>query len=342
MLGDLKRRAEQEDIDAQYELGCWYGFGRHRDYKTAIYWLSKAAEQGHPASQVAVGKVLLINKKRQPEKEQQAFFWFLKAAEQGETQAYYHLSKLYLEGKGCAQNLEESTYWLQKAAEANINGSKEELKERYAYMDFLERDTERLNNLFGNTETGFDYSKIRLRPKEDPYYCTSYSPLERKWDWDFGNNPWETDEEKQKGKKHEEELKSSVNRTDFILVIEETKGGVAYTPKYSGKCDKVFLLINKYLYEVPPHIGNPFILSVLVSRNANNYFKNFYAKVHNARDLQGRLCTFSKCERYEDYFIVKIPGEFEGWSVSMENEKIKLFVEKFKKNCPLVFLDNCK
>ena len=49
MLGDLKRRAEQEDIDAQYELGCWYGFGRHRDYKTAIYRLSKAAEQGHPA-----------------------------------------------------------------------------------------------------------------------------------------------------------------------------------------------------------------------------------------------------------------------------------------------------
>ena len=47
MLGDLKRRAEQEDIDAQYELGCWYGFGRHRDYKTAIL-VMKAAEQGHP------------------------------------------------------------------------------------------------------------------------------------------------------------------------------------------------------------------------------------------------------------------------------------------------------
>lgn len=315
-LQDLTKKAEQGDIDAQYELGCLYRSGKHRNYSAALLWLLKAAEQGHAASQNAVGEIFLWNKKKQLRDEKKAFYWFLKAAEQGEAQAYFNLSKVYFEGKGCAENFEESTYWLQKAAEENIYGAQEELEKRYSYIYRSERDEKEYEKLFG----------IGLDAKEDPYYCPCYSPYECAWELR------ETDEERQSREKHKKDLEKSCQSTDIILAIEETKGGIAYQIKYSGRCDKVLMLANKNIYKVPPHTGDPFILPLLVSRNADKYFKHFYSNMRQMRDMQGRLLTFSKCERYEDYFVVEVPGTFEGWKVSMENEKIKLFVENFKKN----------
>lgn len=69
-----------------------------------------------------------------------------------------------------------------------------------------------------------------------------------------------------------------------------------------------------------------------LSINADEYFRQFYRMIHSTNGLDGRLCTHSECGKYEDYFIVHIPGEFKYHEVNMQNEKIKLFVEEFKKN----------
>jgi TPR repeat protein len=46
---DIKKLAEMGDIDAQFELGLMYRYGEGvpQDYKQAVYWYTKAAEQGY-------------------------------------------------------------------------------------------------------------------------------------------------------------------------------------------------------------------------------------------------------------------------------------------------------
>lgn len=41
---ELQKRAEQGDMDAQFQIGRRYSF--RKDYNTAAFWLKKSAEQG--------------------------------------------------------------------------------------------------------------------------------------------------------------------------------------------------------------------------------------------------------------------------------------------------------
>ncbi|MFN8922219.1 MAG: tetratricopeptide repeat protein, partial [Sphingobacteriia bacterium] len=53
----LQQRAEQGDADAQHTLGRMYatGEGVLQDYKQAVYWSQKAAEQGNTKAQYNLG-----------------------------------------------------------------------------------------------------------------------------------------------------------------------------------------------------------------------------------------------------------------------------------------------
>ncbi|GHT71254.1 hypothetical protein AGMMS49950_07570 [Endomicrobiia bacterium] len=55
-----KKSAEQGNADAQYNLGVMYheGKGAKQDYKEAISWFKKAAEQGHSGAKTALAKIL--------------------------------------------------------------------------------------------------------------------------------------------------------------------------------------------------------------------------------------------------------------------------------------------
>ena len=52
-LDDLRRKAEQGDAQAQYELGRAYSIGKGapKDKAEAAKWYRKAAEQGHAEAQ---------------------------------------------------------------------------------------------------------------------------------------------------------------------------------------------------------------------------------------------------------------------------------------------------
>lgn len=85
-LADWKPLAEQGDLHAQYALGTMHkqGEGIPADWKQAMYWFRKAAEQGHAASQYELGAVYLgmSSAKTVPLDRQQGLFWLAKAAEQ--------------------------------------------------------------------------------------------------------------------------------------------------------------------------------------------------------------------------------------------------------------------
>jgi TPR repeat protein len=58
-IAALKKKAEQGDASAQFNLGAMYssGQGVPQDYKEAVIWYRKAAEQGYANAQALLGVV---------------------------------------------------------------------------------------------------------------------------------------------------------------------------------------------------------------------------------------------------------------------------------------------
>ena len=56
-ISELKQKAENGEVSAQFELGVKYYFGTdiEQNYEKAFYWTKKAAEQGEPAAEYNLG-----------------------------------------------------------------------------------------------------------------------------------------------------------------------------------------------------------------------------------------------------------------------------------------------
>lgn len=83
--------AEQESVMAEYYLGMmhYFGYGMHPDSKGAKDWFSKAAMQGHPASQTYLGELLMVERQYLS-----AYMWLELAIQQGNTTSRKYLNKL--------------------------------------------------------------------------------------------------------------------------------------------------------------------------------------------------------------------------------------------------------
>ena len=101
---ELKKKAEQGDADAQYNLGLCYETGEvvERDYKEAVKWYKMAAEQGHADAQFNLG-FCYANVKELGLGLAEAMEWYEKAAEQGHVLARYTLALSYYPGGGPGQ-----------------------------------------------------------------------------------------------------------------------------------------------------------------------------------------------------------------------------------------------
>ena len=124
------KAAEQEYAPAQYVLGIAYieGKGAPQDYKTAIQWLQKSAEQGNQDAQIKLGW-LYYNGEGIPQNYETAAHWFRKAAEQGNALAQCNMGAMYHEGKGVPQNYETAAEWYRKSAEQGYDMAKKLLEE---------------------------------------------------------------------------------------------------------------------------------------------------------------------------------------------------------------------
>ena len=117
-VGALKKRAEQGNARAQFNLAlCYYwGNGVAQDYAEAAVWYRKAAEQGNAEAQYHLGICFTEGQgvERDPA---EAVKWYRKAAEQGNASAQYNLGVCYTEGTGVEKDYTEGVKWWRRAAD---------------------------------------------------------------------------------------------------------------------------------------------------------------------------------------------------------------------------------
>jgi uncharacterized protein len=129
-LEDIFKNAEQGNASSQLQLGFLYSVGRgvNQNYKEAVYWFKKAANQESPFAQVSLG-ALYSTGNGVDKNYKQAVYWYTMAATQGNKDAQYYLANNYEKGLGISQDYKQAIYWYTKAAkqgeikaQANLGG----------------------------------------------------------------------------------------------------------------------------------------------------------------------------------------------------------------------------
>lgn len=125
-LRDLRPLADSGDADAQYYLGTMFqhGHGVARDPRAAAHWYERAARQGHPLAQFALGFLLHQGAGEDhnaiyPDPVKSAY-WLLRAAEQRVIPAQQLIGHIYRTGSGVPQDRDKALHWTLKAAEAGV------------------------------------------------------------------------------------------------------------------------------------------------------------------------------------------------------------------------------
>ena len=109
------------------------------DYKEAVKWYRKAAEQGYANAQCNLAECYYYgNGVARDDKE--AVKWYRKAAEQGHARAQYSLVECYYEGNGVARDYIEAIKWCRKAAEQGQADAQYKLAECYYNGTVLAKD----------------------------------------------------------------------------------------------------------------------------------------------------------------------------------------------------------
>ena len=116
----VARAAEMGLAAAQFHLATLYAEGTvlPLDKGRALEWFRRAAQQGHPAAQYAVGLAQMAAGDRRG-----AADWFRRAAEQGQTDARFQLALLLEKGDGVPQDEAEARRLYAQAAEQNDTAS---------------------------------------------------------------------------------------------------------------------------------------------------------------------------------------------------------------------------
>ena len=113
-----KKSAEQGYSFAQNYLGYCYqhGLGVTKDYATAFEWYKKSAAQGNAAAQNNLG-ICYANGQGVAQNETTAFEWYRKSAEQGNMYGQYDLADCYYQGRGVNKDYSKAVEWFKKSAE---------------------------------------------------------------------------------------------------------------------------------------------------------------------------------------------------------------------------------
>ena len=118
---ETKARAEAGDANAQHKLGFMYknGQGVEQDFKKALKWWQKAADQGDVLAETYAQMLLKEHPKlKQNPKERGEDAKTTKAkAEAGDAYAQYELGKWYAICRGVKQDFKKALKWYKKAAD---------------------------------------------------------------------------------------------------------------------------------------------------------------------------------------------------------------------------------
>jgi|GEM_PF-1289588 len=124
-----RKAAEQGYVTAQYNIGIMHvrGKGVNQDYEEALKWFHKAAEQGNANAQFSIG-VMYERGDGVKQDYKEALKWYHKAAEQGKAEAQHNTGVMYADGQGVTQDNKKAVKWLRMAAKQGFEPSKKKLE----------------------------------------------------------------------------------------------------------------------------------------------------------------------------------------------------------------------
>ena len=111
-------------------LGSAYYEGKDdipQDYKEAVKWFTKSAEEGDRRGQLFLG-VCYYQGKGVTQDYKEAVKWYTKSAEQGDAGAQYRLGNCYYEGEGVTKDYKEAVKWWMMSANQGSAGAKKVLE----------------------------------------------------------------------------------------------------------------------------------------------------------------------------------------------------------------------
>lgn len=121
----FKKLANTESQNSEYAVRSYYalafmyydGYGTESDYQQSAYWYQKAAEQGHNAAQLELGR-MYARGEGVKQSHEEAIKWYTKAANQGNTLAQTGLAWMYYNGNDVEQDYTQAFKWLNKIVES--------------------------------------------------------------------------------------------------------------------------------------------------------------------------------------------------------------------------------
>ncbi|MFA5169979.1 MAG: tetratricopeptide repeat protein [Sulfuriferula sp.] len=139
MVSDAAARGS---ASAQVLLAVMYKHGDggySKNDQQAVYWYEKAAQEGNPYAQMALGDMYEqgsgVSKNLKV-----AADWREKAAKRGNVQAQLKLGQMYLVGAGVVKNINQAEYWLNRAAVAGNSEAQFELNKLYRNPDWAKHN----------------------------------------------------------------------------------------------------------------------------------------------------------------------------------------------------------
>jgi len=123
------KSAEQGNMHGQNNVGFVYmnGEGVPKDCKEALKWFHKAADQGFVVAINSIGSIYEIGC-GVPKDYKEAIKWYRKAAELGNASAQFSLGKMYHTGLGVPEDREQALKWYRRAAEKGNKQAKTTLE----------------------------------------------------------------------------------------------------------------------------------------------------------------------------------------------------------------------
>jgi len=167
-FSELKAKAKSGDAVDQYNLGSFYdnkeskGKRKTKDNQQAVYWYTKAAEQGLANGQFDLGRMYVTGKGVTQDIEL-GVSWQLKAAEQGLASAQFAIGKRYFLGVGLTQDYQQALDMLLKAAEQGLASAQNQLGVMHFRGEGVPKDLVQAHKWFGIAATSDDESAKRYR-----------------------------------------------------------------------------------------------------------------------------------------------------------------------------------
>ncbi|MCX8614357.1 sel1 repeat family protein, partial [Gilliamella sp. B3773] len=157
--------AEKGDREAQYNLALTYDGQGVDNKEKALYWYTKAAEEGDIPAQLTLAHMYDQGQGVEVDKEK-ALDLYTQVAERGYFSAQLELAYMYDQGDGVEVNNEIAAYWyseVKKAVEEELADREYYLARKYALGDEVEVDKRKALYWFTKAaEQGHIYAQLEL------------------------------------------------------------------------------------------------------------------------------------------------------------------------------------